>query len=80
MSYSTLDQAQIIKTAFNAANGSLNVTQVGGPIITSVYDNLILAYTGSNLTSVQYLLGAVLVNTLTLGYDGSNNLITVVKT
>jgi hypothetical protein len=45
----------------------------------SLYDNITLSYTGSNLTGVAFKLATVTVSTLTLGYDGSNQLITVVK-
>lgn len=47
------------------------------------YDYLSLAYTGSNLTTVEYYTGGsggTLVATLTLGYDGSDNLISVTRT
>jgi hypothetical protein len=36
------------------------------------YDELVLGYTGSNLTSVVYKLLGVTVGTLTLSYTGSN--------
>lgn len=77
---STRDPGQIAQLSFNPANNSINVTPVGGSIITVPYDSIQLAYTGSNLTTVTYYLASVLVNTLTLSYDGSNNLISVVKT
>ena len=47
------------------------------------YDYISLGYTGSNLTTVIYKTGGAggtTVATLTLGYDGSDNLITVTKT
>jgi len=43
------------------------------------YDNITLSYTGSNLTGVVYKVGVTTVATLTLDYDGSDNLITVTK-
>ena len=56
------------------------------PIVDSMgigtYDYMSLSYTGSNLTGVIYKLGGAsgtVVNTLTLGYDGSNNLTSVTK-
>lgn len=79
---SQLDQGQVIRTAFNATNGSLNVTSVGGTIVDEVYDYIEMAYTGSNLTTVVYKnggSGGTTVATLTLGYDGSNNLTSVTK-
>jgi len=54
---------------------------VAYPPLSSVeYDYISLSYTGSNLTLVQYYMGGptgTLMNTLTLAYDGSNNLISV---
>lgn len=48
-------------------------------LVPSVYDSIVLSYTGSNLTGVVYKLAAVTVSTLTLSYTGSN-LTSVVKT
>ena len=45
----------------------------------SVYDTIDLSYTGSNLTGVVFKLGAATVSTLTLTYDGSDNLTKVEK-
>lgn len=47
------------------------------------YDYISLSYTGSNLTGVVYKTGGsggTTVATLTLGYDGSDNLISVART
>lgn len=47
------------------------------------YDYISLSYTGSNLTGVVYKTGGsggTTVATLTLGYDGSDNLTSVTKT
>jgi hypothetical protein len=52
------------------------------PLAPVEYDYLSMAYTGSNLTTVEYYLGGVsgvLQATLTLAYDGSNNLISVTR-
>lgn len=43
------------------------------------YDNIVLSYTSSNLTGVVYKVGTTVVGTLTLSYDGSNQLTSVVK-
>ena len=46
------------------------------------HDHISLTYTGSNLTGVVYKTGGsggTTVATLTLAYDGSNNLISVTK-
>lgn len=82
MAMSDLDQAQVIKSVYNSANGSLNVTSFGGPLISVSYDYVGLAYTGSNLTTATYYSGGsggTLVATLTLAYDGSSNLISITK-
>lgn len=47
------------------------------------YDYISLSYTGANLTGVVFKLGGAggtTVSTLTLAYDGSDNLISVTKT
>lgn len=48
-------------------------------LVPSKFDNIQLAYTQTDLTQVQYFLGATLVSTLTLGYV-SGNLVSVTKT
>jgi len=52
-------------------------------MIPSVYDYISLTYTDTNLTGVVFKTGGsegTTVSTLTLGYDGSNNLTEVTKT
>lgn len=52
------------------------------PLSPAEYDYISLSYTGSNLTTVVYKLGGsggTTVATLTLTYDGSNNLLTVTR-
>lgn len=51
-----------------------------GALIPTAYDEVVLSYTGSNLTGVVYKLAGATITTLTLTYDGSDNLIHVVKT
>jgi hypothetical protein len=66
---------QVIKT-----DTSGNVMIAG--LIPDSYDYVSLSYTGSNLTGVVYKVGGsggTTVATLTLGYDGSNNLTSVTK-
>jgi len=56
--------------------------QVANSLVPSKYDYIDLTYTGGNLTGVVYKTGGsggTTVSTLTLGYDGSNNLISVTK-
>lgn len=51
-------------------------------LIPSVYDYVSLSYTGTNLTGAVFKTGGsggTTVSTLVLGYDGSDNLITVTK-
>jgi hypothetical protein len=46
------------------------------------HDHISMAYTGANVTSVVYRSGGasgLIVTTLTLAYDGNNNLLTIVK-
>lgn len=52
-------------------------------LVPAVYDYVSLSYTGTNLTGVVFKTGGAggtTVSTLTLGYDGSDNLISVTKT
>lgn len=75
MAVSKLDYPQVIKSVYNSDNSSLNVTSLGGALITVPYDYLAMTYSGSNLTIVQYYsggAGGTLVGTLTLAYSGSN--------
>ena len=67
-----------------ATDGKLDdvITQLTyiNSLVPAVFDYISLAYTGSNLTTVTYKTGGAggsTVRTLTLGYDGSDNLITV---
>ena len=52
------------------------------PLAPVEYDYISMGYTGSNLTTVRYYVGGAsgtLQATLTLAYDGSNNLISVTR-
>lgn len=52
------------------------------PLSPAEYDYIAMSYTSGNLTGVVYRLGGVsgtIVATLTLGYDGSNNLISIAR-
>jgi hypothetical protein len=44
------------------------------------FDNIIYTYTGSNVTKITYRVATVTVATLDLAYDGSDNLLTIIKT
>ena len=48
-------------------------------LIPVVYDNIALSYTGSNLTGVVFKTGVTTVATLTLAYDLSDQLTSVVR-
>jgi len=53
-----------------------------GPLAPANYDYISMSYTGSNLTGVVYKVGGAggtTLVTLTLAYDGSNNLISVTR-
>jgi hypothetical protein len=54
--------------------------QVVNKLVPEFYDTIELGYTSGELTVVRYRLGATLVATLTLGYDGDGNLTSVVRT
>lgn len=62
-------------------SGTHPITTVTGLFI-PVHDYIDCSYTGSNLTGIVYKAGGAsgtVVATLTLTYDGSNNLLTVVR-
>jgi hypothetical protein len=66
----------------NPATEDGNLANIPGLSI-PIHDYIGLTYTGSNLTTVVYKTGGAsgtTVATLTLTYDGSDNLITVTKT
>lgn len=77
-------EEQILLSAENANIATiLTNLQTLNSLIPGKYDYISLGYTGSNLTSVVFKTGGsggTTVSTLTLGYDGSNNLISVTKT
>jgi hypothetical protein len=58
------------------------VVAMAGNLVPEAYDYISLSYTGANLTGVVYKSGGsggTTVATLTLGYDGSNNLTSVTR-
>lgn len=77
MSRSLLDADQCTRGAYDDANEAFRV--VANDLVPSQYDTVTLSYTGSNLTGVVYSLDGSTVGTLTLTYDGSSNLLTVVR-
>lgn len=63
-----LDSYDVEKVA--GPNGAIQVTTSGLAI--PKHDEIVLSYTGDNLTGVVYKLASVTVATLTLAYTGSN--------
>lgn len=61
-------------------NGSPINPAIAGFGITTTYDDVVLAYTGSNLTGVTYKQNGQIKAVLTLTYDGSSNLTEVSRT
>ena len=62
--------------------GTYSLTQITEGLSIPKYDYISLSYTGSNLTGVAYKQGGsggLTVATLTLAYDGSNNLTSVTR-
>jgi hypothetical protein len=73
--------AILTTTAADVASLKVSNTKVPGFSLPT-YDYISCSYTGSNLTGVVYKSGGssgTTVATLTLGYDGSNNLTSVTK-
>jgi hypothetical protein len=73
--------ALLTTTAADVATIKGNSAKVPGFSLPA-YDYISCSYTGSNLTGVVYKFGGssgTTVTTLTLGYDGSNNLTSVTK-
>jgi hypothetical protein len=80
---SKMDTANGIATtqAADVAIVKTNTAKVAGFSLPT-YDYISCSYTGSNMTGVVYKTGGssgTTVATLTLGYDGSNNLTSVTK-
>lgn len=82
---SKLDAPQIIREVFDASTESIKVKSVGGSLVPDIYDSITLTYVASGpgtgeIQTVTYVLDASTIATLTLSYDGSNRLISVVRT
>jgi hypothetical protein len=83
----SLDADQVIRsTADVTSDGQLvqKVVNVGGVFVPAVFDGIELTYVTvgngiGEIATVTYKLGSINLNTLTLGYDSSNRLISVVK-
>ena len=72
---------EVDEVLINPAREDGNLSYLPGLAIPK-HDYISLSYTGSNLTEIVYKSGGssgTVVATLTLAYDGSNNLISVTK-
>lgn len=65
------DFAQVLKECFDGITGSLRVTGINS-LVPNIYDDIVLTYTGGNLTEVVYKAGGMVVATLDLTYSGGN--------
>lgn len=72
---SPLSNYQVAKRTIGGKDFQL----MGNGLVPEAYDELVLSYTGVNLTGVVYKLATVTVATLTLGYTGTD-LTSVVRT
>jgi hypothetical protein len=81
---SKLDGNQVLKEVFDSSDESLRVKQIGGTLVPDIYDSIELTYVSAGngigeIETVVYKLDAATIATLNLSYDGSNRLISVVK-
>jgi hypothetical protein len=79
-----LDANQVIREVFDASDEALRVKQIGGTLVPDTYDSIELSYVSAGngvgeIGTVIYKLDAATIATLTLSYDVSNRLISVVK-
>lgn len=85
MSLSALDAEQVLQSSYNA-NGSLNVSSLAEGLVPAQYDSIALTYVSSGaaagqVATVSYYAGGLsgtLIQTLTLSYNGSAQLTSVV--
>lgn len=83
-----LNTTEIQQHVFDSANDAFRVENISGSLVPAIYDSIALTYIVSGngagqIGTVQYYvggLGGTLVETLTLGYDSQNRLITVQAT
>jgi hypothetical protein len=84
MATDQLDQAGVIKQVYDPASESLKVLTNGGSLVPDKYDELELTYIGAGpgagqVGTVVYKLDGSTIATLTLTYDGSDRVISVVR-
>lgn len=82
--YTELDQSQVLRQSFDEAQDALRTLNIGGSLVPSQYDDIVLTYVASGngtgeiqTVTYSYLGGSVA--TLTLSYDASDRLIHVVR-
>lgn len=83
MALSDLDAAQIIKAIYNPESETLSISNQSG-ISPAAHDEINLTYVSGGpadgeIETVVYKNGGSTVSTLTLSYDGSGNLSSVVR-
>ena len=78
------DNPQKLLRIFDNGDGTYSLSaSMSNEMVKEPYDYIALSYTSTNLTGVVYKLGGssgTVVATLTLAYDGSNNLTSVTRT
>lgn len=77
---SKLDADQIIRLSYDEAAKALKTIPSSSGLTPSTYNSVILTYNGnSDIATVTYFQDATQVGMLTLGYDGQNRLVSVVR-
>lgn len=56
--------------AATSANQATVLTRLSGSLVPAAFDEVVLTYTGDNITTAEYKLATVTVKTLTLSYTG----------
>ena len=79
-----LDSGQVIREVYDPQADALQIREVAGKLISEQFDNIALTYVPSGngsgqIQSVIYKMGGATVATLTLTYDSSDRIATIVK-
>jgi len=80
-----LDSGQVIEASFDPLYDVINVRNISGTLVPDVYDQIDLTYVPSGpgagqIQTAIYKLQSVTIATLTISYDGSNRISSVVRT
>jgi hypothetical protein len=67
-----LDDARKLVKLINNGDGTYSIAAAIASLVPQTYDEIVLSYTGSDLTGVVYKQATVTIATLTLSYTGSN--------